>query len=79
MVIDFLSISNQMDFHLVQTRKENCHHDHIPINLKGNGNIIFSVKYLQLNKGNLRPLKLLIYSEFNWFHFQQVSYVYDLK
>ena len=22
---------------------ENCHHDHIPLNLKGNGNIVFSV------------------------------------
>ena len=39
----FLSISNQMEFHLVQNRKENCHHDHIPFNLKGNGNIVFSV------------------------------------
>ena len=25
------------------SRKENCDHDHIPFNLKGNGNIIFSV------------------------------------
>ena len=31
---------NQMEFHLVQNRKENCH---IPFNLKGNGNIVFSV------------------------------------
>ena len=23
--------------------RENCHHDHIPFNLKGNGNIVFSV------------------------------------
>ena len=23
--------------------KENCHHDHIPFNLKGKGNIVFSV------------------------------------
>ena len=22
---------------------ENCHHDHIPFNVKGNGNIVFSV------------------------------------
>ena len=22
--------------------KENCHHDHIPLNLKRNGNIVFS-------------------------------------
>ena len=32
-------------FHSVQNRKENCHHDHIPFNLKGYGNIIFSVFY----------------------------------
>ena len=24
-------------------RKENCHHDHIPFNVTGNGNIVFSV------------------------------------
>ena len=39
----FLSILNQMVFHLVQNRKENCNHDHIPFNVKGNGNIVFSV------------------------------------
>ena len=43
----FLSILTQMEFHLVQNRKENCHHDHIPFNLKGNRNIVFSV-YTQL-------------------------------
>ena len=32
-----------MDFHFVQNRKENCHHDHILFNVKGNGNIVFSV------------------------------------
>ena len=37
---DFL---NHIEFHLVQNRKENCHYDHILFNLKGNGNIIFSV------------------------------------
>ena len=39
----FLSIMNLMEIHLDQNRKENCHHDHIPFNLKGNGNIVFSV------------------------------------
>ena len=39
----FLSIWNQMDFHLVQNVKENRHHDHIPFNLKGNENLVFSV------------------------------------
>ena len=27
-----------------ENRKENCHHDHIPFNLKGNGTIVFSVR-----------------------------------
>ena len=26
-----------------ENQKENCHHDHIPINIKGNGSIVFSV------------------------------------
>ena len=43
MVTVFLSILNQMDFHLVQNQKESCHHDHIPFNVKGNGNRVFSV------------------------------------
>ena len=51
---DFL---NQMEFHLVQNQKKNCHHDHIPFNLKGTGNIIF-----QSISGNapriLRPLDM---------------------
>ena len=25
-----------------ENRMENCHHDHIPFNMKGNGNIVFS-------------------------------------
>ena len=37
--------TNQMEFYLVQNRKENYHHNHIPFNLKGNGNIVFSVRY----------------------------------
>ena len=37
---DFLS---QMDFHLVQNRKENCHYGHTPFNVKGKGNKVFSV------------------------------------
>ena len=45
----FLSLLNQMEFHLVQNREENCHHDHIPLNLNWNGNIVFSVcRYLSL-------------------------------
>ena len=37
----FLSILNQIEFHSVQNRKENRHHDYIPFNVKGN--IVFSV------------------------------------
>ena len=43
MVTVFHSILNQMKFHLVQNRKENCHHDYILFNLKGNENLVFSV------------------------------------
>ena len=35
---------NQMEFHLVQNRKKICHHDHIPFNVKGNMNLLFSVQ-----------------------------------
>ena len=34
---------DQMEFHLFQNQKENSHHDHIPFNLKGNGNQVLSV------------------------------------
>ena len=27
-------------------REENCHHDHIPINMKGNGNIVYQCNTL---------------------------------
>ena len=37
---DFL---NQMKFHLVQKiERKTCHHDHMPFDVKGNGNIVFS-------------------------------------
>ena len=42
-VTDFLSNLNQMEFYLVQNRKENSHHNHIPFNVKGNENRVFSV------------------------------------
>ena len=44
MVTVFRSILNQMELHLVQNRKENSHHDYIPFSLKGNGNIVLSVR-----------------------------------
>ena len=37
----FLLILNQMEIHLVQNRMENCHHEHISFNMKGN--IVFSM------------------------------------
>ena len=43
MVTVFFSILNQMEFHLVQNRKENSHHDHILFNVKGIGNKVYSV------------------------------------
>ena len=41
-VRDFLPILKQIEFHLVQNRQGNCHHDHIPFNVKGIGNIVLS-------------------------------------
>ena len=38
------SFPSDFELNLVQNRKENCHHDHIPLNLEGNGNIVFSVQ-----------------------------------
>ena len=35
----FLSILNQLEFHLVQNWKKNCYHDHISFNLKENWNL----------------------------------------
>ena len=37
-----------------ENRKENCHHDHIPLNVKGNGNRVFSVHSIryELNYSN---------------------------
>ena len=35
----FGSEPKEMGFHLVQNREENCHQDHIPFNLTGNGNL----------------------------------------
>ena len=40
----FLSILNQMELHLVQNRKKNCHHDRIPFDIKGNAILVFSVQ-----------------------------------
>ena len=48
-VTDFLSILNQMEIHLVQNRMENCRHDHIPFDVKGNGNVVFSVNMQSVN------------------------------
>ena len=56
-VTDFLAILYQMELHLVQIRKKNCHDDHIPFNLKGNGNIVFSVqaeKYIAISLAAVR-------------------------
>ena len=39
----FLSMMNQMEFHLVQNWKENCHHDHIPFNVEGKNIRIYTI------------------------------------
>ena len=43
MVTVFLSIFEPNGFPFgLENLKENCHHDHIPFNVKGNGNKVFS-------------------------------------
>ena len=51
MVTVFLSILNQMEFHLVQYQKENCHYNHIPLYVKGNESIVFSVHGFYPSRG----------------------------
>ena len=43
MIVVTVFLLNQLEFPLVQYQKENCYYDHIPFNVKGNGNIVFSV------------------------------------
>ena len=61
----FFRVLNQMEFHLVQNWKENCHNYHIPFNLKGNGNIFISVyfdlSFLRLYIPLYIPLYILSY------------------
>ena len=39
-----------------ENRKENCHHDHIPFNVKGNVNIVLSVRLLRdWSPGEISP------------------------
>ena len=54
----FFSILNQMEFHSVQNRKENSHHDHIPFNLNGNRMRVFSV---QRKQGNWQVVHFVLY------------------
>ena len=54
---------NQMEHHLVQNRKENYHHDHIPFNLKGNENIFFGVETGDTSVG-LSYIKAFMYEIF---------------
>ena len=42
----FITFLNQIEFHLVQNRKENSRYDYIPFILKGNQNIVFSLQFL---------------------------------
>ena len=34
--------------YMVRNRKENCRHDHISLNLKGNGRLVFSVQGIKV-------------------------------
>ena len=56
-MIVFLSILHQLEFYLVLNRKENCHHDHIPFNVKGNRIRVFSVWRLLASREPLKTFK----------------------
>ena len=45
-----------------ENRKENCHHDHIPFNVRGNGNIVFSVDKMLISE-KLHPGDIFIISQ----------------
>ena len=69
-----LSILNQIDFHLVQNQKQNCHHDHIPFNLKGNGILVFSV----YNAEKVHPKILPRSAEYGVVYYNQIIvYIVD--
>ena len=61
MVTVFLSILNQMEFYLVQNRKENYHQYHIPFYMKGNGILVFSVH--QKGKGPSEEIVHQVYEK----------------
>ena len=42
-----------------ENRKENCHHDYIPLNAKGKGNIVFSVYAAVHNQACLHCCNIL--------------------
>ena len=81
MIVVTVSISflNEMEIHLVQNRKENCHNDHMPFNLKRNGILVFSAYssvfmpnedsfyLLYIIRSNFRRL---LKKKINWTHFR---------
>ena len=77
----FLLVLNRMKFYLFQNRKENCHHDHIPLNLTGNGNIVFSV-YPRCSQGGYISWEKEAYSydgpSFLYF-FSHEKFIYQYK
>ena len=78
----FLSIlnTNRIPFG-PENRKENCHHDHIPFNVNGNRNIVFSVftpiKFnLTCVKGHSsRPLMLMGKSQCSVLHHASLGWL----
>ena len=57
----------QMELYMVQNRKENCHHDHIPFNLKEIGNIVFSPNLLaKTSHQNFAPKLPVVAILSNW-------------
>ena len=72
----FPSILNQMEFHLVQNQMENYPHDHIPFNVKGIGNIVFSVR--ASNSARHVSARGEMCSASGGWNFKQVQFSFDI-
>ena len=66
-------ILDQIKFHLIQNRKENCHLDHIPFNLKRKWNTSFLSGYTQIFSKScyIKPNLECIYTL--WFDFNKIQ------
>ena len=59
-----------------ENREENCHHDHLPFKVKGNGNIVFSVSAYTRTHTHTHTQTHSSHSSFELFLFSRVRLLY---